>query len=389
MPPLKNIVGQRFGRLTVIERAENRGHHLYYRCKCDCGTEKEISGDSLRKGTSQSCGCVSRELTSKRSRGEDITGQRFGRWTVLYEAEPKLKNGFASRMFHCRCDCGTEKDVNYTSLRKGGTQSCGCLRAEVASQTCFIDLTGQRFGRWTVLYRVQCSREDNTGHQTFWHCKCDCGKEKDVNSHLLRYGKSQSCGCLAFELTSKRLTKDLTNQRFHMLKVLYRSPNKDSTACAIWHCKCDCGNECDVASYYLLNGQYSCGCMRQSKQEKVFDELLFNLDYEYQTQVKYDDLTGVSDGRLSYDFLLKYNGEDVCFIECQGQQHYRPVDIFGGEEQFEVQQLHDELKREYAFEELHVPLIEIPYTATENDIREMLEPGGSIWEFIDCYKRSN
>ena len=64
---------------------------------------------------------------------------------------------------------------------------------------------------------------------------------------------------------------------------------------------------------------------------------------------------------LSYDFLIYKNGLPFAFIECQGEQHYNPVDFFGGEEQFYVQQSHDNLKRAYA-EVLGIPLIEIPYT---------------------------
>ncbi len=47
-------------------------------------------------------------------------------------------------------------------------------------------------------------------------------------------------------------------------------------------------------------------------------------------------------------------------IECQGEQHYKPVDEFGGEVQFEMQKKNDELKRKYAAEH-GLTLLEIPY----------------------------
>jgi hypothetical protein len=55
-----------------------------------------------------------------------------------------------------------------------------------------IDLTGQKFGRLTVLER----RGSNKQHNALWLCKCECGKEKIISSINLRKGKSKSCGCL-------------------------------------------------------------------------------------------------------------------------------------------------------------------------------------------------
>ena len=55
----------------------------------------------------------------------------------------------------------------------------------------FQDLTGQRFGRWTVIERAP-----NGNHrQTRWWCRCDCGTIKPVQSQHLREGRSVSCGC--------------------------------------------------------------------------------------------------------------------------------------------------------------------------------------------------
>lgn len=67
----------------------------------------------------------------------------------------------------------------------------------------FKDLTGQRFGRWTVLYQAE-SRRDSRGYPlVMWHCLCDCGVEKDVLGETLRNGRSKSCGCLAKAISAK------------------------------------------------------------------------------------------------------------------------------------------------------------------------------------------
>lgn len=55
----------------------------------------------------------------------------------------------------------------------------------------FIDLTNEKFGRLTVVERV----ENNRFNQTQWKCICDCGKEKIVQTLILRNGHCKSCGC--------------------------------------------------------------------------------------------------------------------------------------------------------------------------------------------------
>lgn len=70
-----------------------------------------------------------------------------------------------------------------------------------------IDLTNQEFGRLTVLYRYG-SRPQPSGKGTdaVWWTKCICGTEGPVLGTLLRYGKTQSCGCLRREMVAAKNT---------------------------------------------------------------------------------------------------------------------------------------------------------------------------------------
>lgn len=67
----------------------------------------------------------------------------------------------------------------------------------------FVDLTGQKFGRLTVI-----SRDENTkdGHAT-WLCKCECGNRKVISGAPLRRGSTKSCGCLQKERVKSSNTK--------------------------------------------------------------------------------------------------------------------------------------------------------------------------------------
>ena len=67
----------------------------------------------------------------------------------------------------------------------------------------FRDLTGQRFGRLTVLKRAG---SDNQNRAT-WLCRCDCGIEHIVSSSNLLSGKTQSCGCIHREMLASYNTK--------------------------------------------------------------------------------------------------------------------------------------------------------------------------------------
>lgn len=70
MAQLQDLKGQRFGKLTVVDRAENhvsKGGHIFaqWKCVCDCGKETIVQAGSLKRGTTQSCGCLQRETAAK------------------------------------------------------------------------------------------------------------------------------------------------------------------------------------------------------------------------------------------------------------------------------------------------------------------------------------
>lgn len=67
MGKLIDLTGQRFGRLTVIEKSPSRrGDKTWWSCKCDCGSTLEVWSVYLRNGTTKSCGCLNREMCSAR-----------------------------------------------------------------------------------------------------------------------------------------------------------------------------------------------------------------------------------------------------------------------------------------------------------------------------------
>ena len=186
MGKLIDLTGQRFGRLTVIERAPNRKKSTMWKCACECGNVTTVCGEDIKNGKSLSCGCLKREKSL--SRAFDLTGKRFGRLEVISRAPNRGPRAF----WNCRCDCGRESVVATWQLTSGKTNSCGCLRSDTHPSTEFkaLDWSGKRVGSLTVIERVQ-----NRGNRVFWLCQCDCGQFYEVASDSLANGPAQRCVC--------------------------------------------------------------------------------------------------------------------------------------------------------------------------------------------------
>lgn len=92
---LIDLTGQRFGRLTVIERAENKGKQTRWRCKCDCGNETIIRSTDLTSGASKSCGCLRLEKSIERAKiyFKD-TGIKYNKKYNRYDLSGEFGIGF-------------------------------------------------------------------------------------------------------------------------------------------------------------------------------------------------------------------------------------------------------------------------------------------------------
>ena len=167
----------------------------------------------------------------------------------------------------------------------------------------YEDLSGMHFGNWTVLSRADDRFYPGGGRATMWNCRCLCGNEHIVAGNMLKAGISQSCGCLS--------VKSIVEQH--------------------------------VRDYLDEHG------------------------ISYKPNMTYADLKGPKGGNLSYDFLILKEQSSLCFIECQGEQHYKPVAFFGGDTMFCEQMKRDAIKRDYAAAK-GICLFEIPYTIRSKDM---------------------
>lgn len=316
---MRDLTGQKFGHLTVLKQADDyvspKGSHFkQWECICDCGTTVITREYALLSGHTKGCGQKHREY-------EDMTGKVFGKLTVISQGDDEITTkGKRHIRWICKCECGRETLVRGTALRNGHTQSCGhCSRSESNLGKHVQDITGMQFGKWTVLYENGRLLEPRGRYVKLWHCRCECGEERDLRAGTLKRGLSLSCGCYKYERLSE-IAKQGT---------------------------------------------------RASGLEAIVNRYLQQNSFYYEPQKIYPKLRSDTGYPLSYDFLVYQNGIPHTVIECQGRQHYEPVEYFGGEKQFAVQQLNDEKKRKYAVK-LGLLYLEIPYTLTEDAIIQLL-----------------
>lgn len=121
MAKIRDLTGQKFGKLTAISPTDKRtsGGNVIWRCKCDCGNACYASSCDLHSGNTKSCGCdMGRSPV-------DLTGKKFGLITAI-EPTDKRMDGFV--MWKCRCDCGNICYCPSGYLNAGRIISCGCLK---------------------------------------------------------------------------------------------------------------------------------------------------------------------------------------------------------------------------------------------------------------------
>lgn len=130
-------------------------------------------------------------------------------------------------------------------------------------------------------------------------------------------------------------------------------------------------NKCNESFFmtpnHLLEG-HGCANCRISRGEERIKLILLNYGVVFIQQYKFSDCKNKR--CLPFDFAIFKDEQLYCLIEYQGIQHYKPVETFGGYEQFVSQKLVDNIKKQYCLNN-NIKLIEIPYTQY-NDIEKIL-----------------
>lgn len=226
---------------------------------------------------------------------------------------------------------------------------------------------GMQFGSWTVIERDY--NPTSKQHSTFWFCKCGlCGEVYSVSRDSLVKGQSGCCNkCKGEKIRQKAKERGLNSwykgDRFGLLEIIESAGVKGHHSYV--KCKCDCGNIINVRVEHLKGQNHgktiSCGCATQSSGELKITNILEDNNIDFQSQYRIKEFNISS----PFDFAIFKEKQLIGLIEFDGEQHFRAVACWGGEEQLKLQQERDKRKDDWC-KENNIRLVRIPYTEYDN-----------------------
>lgn len=330
--------------IEVIGNYINNKTKILFKCNL-CNYEWNASPFNILNG----CGCTKCKKR-KISEIKSLPYENFEKRANLESKHIKInKNDYVNMTtkINCTCEkCGYQWMTLPHLLCNGSScpKCAGVIKKtheefihEINSINPNIDIIGKYISNNTL---IKCK------------CKIDGFVWDAIPTNLLR-----GSGCIVCFYRNQRKTNDdfvnevkAINDNVEIVGKYINSKTKIKSNCKI------CGHTWYPSPDSLLRGS-GCPKCNFSRGENYIYNFLKRNKIDFKTQKKFNDLVGTNNGKLSYDFYLPNNNT---LIEYQGEQHYKPIDYYGGEKHLKKQDEHDKRKREYA-EHNKIKLIEIPY----------------------------
>lgn len=176
-----DLIGQRFGRLLVKEKATNRQQgHIIWECLCDCGSKAFVTGACLRSGNTKSCGCYNIECTKIRNSTHGLSKHPiYSTWKSIQQ----------------RCYNPQQKYYSYYGER--GITVCEEWKK---SPKVFIDWA-EKHG-WKKGLTVD--RRDNDKEYAPWNCRIVTRSDNSLNMRLLQTANTSGFRGVSWDKSRKR-----------------------------------------------------------------------------------------------------------------------------------------------------------------------------------------
>lgn len=223
--------------------------------------------------------------------GNDYKGTVYGKLTLIREKEPFYDGKRTIRVYECKCECGTIKDIKLNSLQsKIGPKSCGCIRINkfienIKSRIVAIYNEGDIVGHLTVikesepLYAGIRKGRNVPRYKRTYECQCECGTTKIYKAELLRSGKAHHCGCLtSYYISKSNRTPINVGEKYGRLTILQEKPQIKTDRRV--ECQCECGTTKEYSYQSVKYGHTkSCGCIREETPNGTTHGLSSKRDY--------------------------------------------------------------------------------------------------------------
>lgn len=214
-----------------------------------------------------------------------------------------------------------------------------------------IDYSNKICGCWQVIERDM--EPQSKSHETFWKSKClTCGNITSVRKSDLDKNPRSCNKCKGNVIIETMRLKDdsvwKNGDKYGLLTIIGKGTKTNHHTYV--KVQCDCGSEPFEVRLEHLKGQgrrnrtISCGCASESAGEIKIRQILENMNLDFQTQYR---IKNDNNELMIFDFVIFKDGKIIKCIEFNGQQHYKPIEFFGGEEAFEAQKERDARKDEY------------------------------------------
>jgi len=361
-------IDSKSGCLLLTEKSEELRANSKLLLRCKCGNEfiTTFSRFTNKNKPKRQCNKCSQE--SKKNTYEKVKEfiENNSKCVLLNPHKPRITS---KEDLLLKCECGAEFKTTFNQFKSGNKRRCNkCNHSYVLSY------------EEVKLYIEQESKGNceliNTsirGWRDKFYLKCLCGNIfKSSLDSIYRHKKFRCNGCFhRYRASLARLTEFELNKLLQdngcSLVSDYSSYVNNSSIIDI---RCSCGEvfSTNVKTFSdKLKPKTKCDrCTGNiSRGEQLVEEYLKSNNMIFKRQYTFSDCKNKN--VLPFDFAVFNSlGDLLCLIEYDGQQHFEPIDHWGGEVGFKYRKINDRIKEVYC-KERNIPLIRVPYYEKQID----------------------